>query len=211
MSNSVHFRAYKPAVAIVFLCLFSSLLFGQTRLAVSYNPTLPPQRDLNSSLTDLMRVAPLTDHDLATVHTRGKLGWLAFWNRNGAHKAQIAAALRRNLQNAVPSLVQDTQASHGSISATFKLFNDLSVVCESLDSLLPTGASANKPEYANLSKDLSDLTRIREELSSHIQQSAALLEGKNPNLLSAAGHPKKIIIDDNVPDKPSARKHRTPQ
>lgn len=211
MNSFVHSRTCKLGLSIVFLCVFNSLLFAQTRLAAAYNPALPPQRDLNSSLTDLLRVAPVTDHDLATVHTGGKLGWMAFWRRDGAHKAQIAAALRRNLQRAIPGLVQDTQTSHGSITATFKLFNDLNVVCESLDSLLPSGSRGHKPEYANLTTDLSDLIRIREELSSHITQSAALLEGNNPNLISAAGHPKKIIIDDNVPDKPRARKHRSPQ
>jgi len=45
-------------------------------------------------------------------------------------------------------------------------------------------------------------------LSSYIQQTAVSFENKNPQLvLSANGLPKKIIIDDNIPDKP-VRKRR---
>ena len=121
----------------------------------------------------------------------------------------MAEALRRNLQFAVPNLIHDTQASGGSISTTFKLYIDLTVVCESLDSLLPPGSRESKTELIALSNDLSDMNRLREELSSYIQQTAASIESKNPQLLSSAGRsPKRVIVDDTIPEKPSPKKRR---
>ena len=120
----------------------------------------------------------------------------------------MTAALRRNLQFAVPDLIHDAQASGGSISATFKLYKDLTVVCESLDSLLPPGSREGKNELAALGNDLSEMNRLKEELSSYIQQAAASIESKNAQPVSSAGRsPKRIIVDDNVPVKPSPRKH----
>ena len=199
------------ALTIIFVFISSLGLFGQSKLAVTYDPALPGEHDLNSSLAELLRVAPATNQDLTSLPAgSGKLRWVTFWRRDGARRAQIAISLRRNLQFAVPNLVHDTQTSHGSISTTFKLYNDLSVVCESLDSLVAPGSHGRKGEYAALSNDLSNLDRIREELSSHIQRTAALLESNNPDLVSSAGRPKKIIIDDNIPEK-RTRKKRTPQ
>jgi hypothetical protein len=117
--------------------------------------------------------------------------------------------LRRNLQFAVPDLIHDAQASGGSISTTFKLYKDLTVVCESLDSLVPPGSREGKTELTALSNDLSDMNRLREELSSYIQRTAASMESKNAQLVSSAGRsPKRVIVDDNTPENPSPKKRR---
>lgn len=197
----------RSALTIILTFVFSLGLWAQSR-PVSYNPPSSPARDLNSSLDELMRVAPATNQDLTGLPQPGKLSWIMFWRRDTGHSTQVSAALRRNLESAVPNLVHETQASGGTIAATFKLYNDLSVVCESLDTLVSAGSRTNKPEYKALSNDLSDLNRIREDLSAYIQQTAASLESTHPELLSSAGHPKKIIVDDNIPDKPKTKKHR---
>jgi hypothetical protein len=155
-----------------------------------------------------MRVAPATNQDLAYLQQQGgRLHRVTFWRGDKAHNAQMAEALRRNLQFAVPNLIHDTQASGGSISTTFKLYKDLTVVCESMDSLLPPGSRESKTELTALSNDLSDMNRLKEELSSYIQQTAASIESKNPQLLSSANRtPKRVIVDDNIPEKPSPKK-----
>jgi hypothetical protein len=208
MKTSLASRGCKSAVITISILAFSLSSLAQSRLVADYNPTPGPARDLNSSLAELLRVAPATGQDLDGLHEQGKLHWVTFWKRDSAHSAHMATALRRNLQFAVPNLIHDTQTSGGSISSTFKLYKDLNVVCESLDSLVSGGSHASKPEYAALGNDLSDLNRIKEDLSSYIQQTASSLESNHPELISSAGRPKKIIIDDNIPDKPRARKHR---
>lgn len=197
----------KGILVAVFALAFSLGSFGQTKPVAACDPDSAAGSNLNSALDELMRVSPATDRDLSNVHFQGKTHWVTFWRREGAHKEEIAAAVRRNLEFAVPGLVRDTQNSRGSLTATFKLYNDLSVVSESLDSLIGSGSRTSRAEYASLSHDLSDMNRIRAALSSHIQQAAALLESQNPQLVSSVGRPKKIIIDDDISDKPSARKH----
>lgn len=203
--KTLAFRAYWGVLVTVFVLVFSTGLFGQSSpSAVSTSPT----RDLNTILAELMRAAPATSQDLTNLQQQGgKLRWVTFWQGDKAQKANMAAALRRNLQFAVPDLVHDTQASAGSISTTFKLYKDLTVVSESLDSLLPPGSRESKTELTALRNDLSDMNRLRDELSSYIQQTAAAMESKNTRLVSSASRPpKRVIVDDNLPEKPSPRK-----
>src|SRR5215470_6732587 len=118
MKTSLFLRAHRRgAFTIIFLFAFSLTVAAQSKLVAAYNTTLAPPRDLNTSLNELLRVAPATGQDLANVH-QGKLHWVAFWRRDSAHAAQITTALRRNLQFAVPNLVHDTQTSGGSVSST---------------------------------------------------------------------------------------------
>ena len=198
------------SLTILFVLASSLGLPAQSKMMAAAN-SAGPVRDLNLSLADALRVASETDKDLAGVHTENaRLGWVAFW-RKGSHKqeSEIAASLRRNLSTAVPVLVRDTQNSRGSLSTTFKLYNDLSVVCQSLDSLVASGSHRNKDEFAALANDLSDMGRVRQELATYIQQTAASLESRNPERVQAfvtANGVKKIIVDDNVPERRTARR-----
>jgi hypothetical protein len=209
MTSIVTRWAYWSILTTVFVLVFSIGLFPQSRPGSASTSASPLARDLNSTLAELMRAAPATNQDLADLQQQGgRLHWVTFWRGDKAQRAQMTAALRRNLQFAVPDLIHDAQASGGSISTTFKLYKDLTVVCESLDSLLPPGSREGKNELAALGNDLSEMNRLREELSSYIQQAAASIESKNAQLVSSAGRsPKRIIVDDNVPEKPSPRKH----
>jgi hypothetical protein len=205
-------RAYWGVLVMVFVLVFSIGLFAQSRpAAVSTSPS-PVARDLNTTLAELMRASPATSQDLDLTNLQqqgGRLHRVIFWRGDKAQKAKMTAALRRNLQFAVPDLIHDAQASGGSISTTFKLYKDLTVVCESLDLLLPPGSREGKTELTALSNDVSDMNRLREELSSYIQQTAASMESKNAQLVSSAGRsPKRVIVDDNIPEKPSPRKRR---
>lgn len=203
-------QAHRRLPVIVFVLVFSLGLFAQSRsAAISPSPS-PVTRDLNSILAELMRASPATSQDLTDLQQQGGiLRRVTFWRGDRVQKAKMTAALRRNLQFAVPDLIHDAQASGGSISTTFKLYKDLSVVCEALDSVLPTGSREGKTELTALSNDISDMNRLREELSSYIQQTAASMESKNAQLASSASRfPKRVIVDDNIPEKRSATKRR---
>jgi len=199
-------RPHWDVLIMVPVLVFSVGLFAQSRpAAVSTTPS-QVARDLNTTLAELMRAAPATSQDLTNLHQQGKLHRVVFWQ--GDQKAKMTAALRRNLQFAVPELIHNAQASGGSISTTFKLYRDLTVVCESMDSLLPAGSRDGKTEATALSSDLSEMNRIREELASYIQQTAVSMDSKSAQLASPSRLPKKVIVDDNVPEKPSPRKRR---
>ena len=201
-------RTYCGALVTVFVLVFSISSFAQARpVAVSTSPS-PVAHDLNTTLAQLLRAAPATSQDLTNLQQQGgRLHWVTFRQGDKAQKVKMAAALRRNLQFAMPDLIHDAQASGGSISTTFKLYKDLTVVCESLDSLLSPGSHEGKTELAALSNDFSEMNRLREELSSYIQQTAASMESKNARLVSSAGRsPKKVIVDDNLPETRSPRR-----
>ncbi len=203
-------RAYWGLLVMFFVLVFSIGLFAQSSpAAVSPSPS-PVARDLNTILAELMRASPATSQDLTDLQQQGGiLHRVTFWRGEKVQKAEMTAALRRNLQFAVPNLIHDAQASGGSISTTFKLYKDLTVVCESLDSLLPAGSREGKTGLTALSNDVSDMNRLREELSTYIQQTAASMESKNAQLVSSAGRsPKRVIVDDTIPEKPSPKKRR---
>jgi len=203
-------RAYWDVLVMVSVLVFSIGLFAQSPASVSTSPS-PVACDLNATLAELVRVAPATSQDLTDLQQHGsRLHWVTFWQGDKARKAKMTAALRRNLQFAVPDLIHDAKASGGSISTTFKLYKDLTLVCESLDSLLPPDSQDGKTELTALRNDVSDMNRLREELSSYIQQTATAMESKNAQLVSSAGQsPKRVIVDDNIPEKPSPRKRRS--
>jgi hypothetical protein len=215
----------KYALAIVVFCLSLSLAAqsgkkrsgGTTPLANSMaQPALP---DVNASLVDLDRVSQATQSDIADVHIdKWKSGWrTAFLKRNiPRQQAEKAVeALQANLTDSLPGLIHDVQNSHGSVSATFKLYDNLSVVCELLDSLVTTTqAYGKKSEYGPLSNDFSALIRIRQDISNYVQQAAASVETRGGLPYSAASTPaatpsrlpKKIVVDDTIPEKKPAKK-----
>jgi hypothetical protein len=207
MTTNITRRTHWGLLTTVLVVIFSTGLFAQSRPVPASTSASPVARDLNSTLFELMRVAPATNQDLDYLQQHGKLHWVTFWKGDKANKAHMTEALHRNLQFAVPNLIHDAQASGGSISTTFELYKDLSVVCESLDSLLPPGSHEGNRDVAALSNDLSDMNRLKDELSSYIKRTAASKE--NPQFLSSSGTGvKRIIVDDTVPEKPAPKKRR---
>jgi hypothetical protein len=142
--------------------------------------------DLNTALIDLDRVSQATQGDIANMHVESWKSWKPGFLKGNAHQAeaqQAATSLQRNLAYALPGLIHDVQNSRGSLSATFKLYDDVSLVCEAVDSLINASEAAGKKnEAAPLGEDYSALTRIRRSLSGYIQQASASWEnhGKAP-------------------------------
>ena len=202
-------RAYWGVLVMVFVLVFSIGLFAQSRPApVSTSPS-PVARDLNTTLAELMRAAPATSQDLTNLQQQGgRLHWVTFWQGDKAQKAEMTAALRRNLQFAVPDLIHDAQASGGSISTTFKLYRDLTAVCRVSGFAAPSGSHEGKTELIALSNDLSDMNRLREDLYLYSADRGFDGEQKSQLSSSAGRVPKRIIVDDNVPEKPSPKKRR---
>src|SRR5579871_5458179 len=190
--------------------------------------------DLNTTLADLDRVAQATQGDIASLHVeKWKAGWKSGFLKDGAHKdqaQQAAGSLQLNLANALPGLIHDVQTSRGSLSATFKLYDDVSLVCEAVDSLIAASeAEGKKRDAAPLVDDYSAMARVRRSLSNYIQQSSASMESRGVRTTYAAAAPaaqpaarqvaatapaapqiemdqgvKKIIVDDTQPEKKSA-------
>src|SRR2546423_5495767 len=204
--------AMKTALAaMVLLC--SLLTVAQTASTAASQPaTAAATPSLNTVLADLQRVALATSGDI------GKLR-IEKWKTDSSQKQQmhqVADSLQRNITSAIPGLISDVQNSQGSVSKTFKLYHNVNVVYEFLNSLAEaTGAFGKKEEYEPLATDAASLDNIRQNLSTYIEQTATSLEtrpkpGTSPTQSAQTSKgPKKIVIDDAAPSKKKTTRKKT--
>ena len=144
--------------------------------------------DLNTALINLDSVSQATQSDIANMHVESwksswKPGFLKGGSSHQAEAQQAATSLQRNLRYALPELVRNVQNSRGSMSTTFKLYDDVSLVCEAVDSLINASeAAGKKSEAAPLLDDYAALAKVRRSISAYIQQATAQWEnhGKAP-------------------------------
>lgn len=216
------------SLSLVFTCSLAAQSRGTQRTQV----VMSGHSDLNSTLIDLDRISQAAQGDIANLQVeKWKSGWKTGFLKDGSHSQQAqqaAGSLQRNLATALPGLIHDVQNSRGSISTTFKLYDDVSLVCEAVDSLINASeAAGHKGDAAPLVDDYTALTRVRRALSNYIQQASVAWEtrGRTPSAAFSApatqSSPrtsqsasstqvvndqgvKKIIIDDTIPEKKSA-------
>ncbi|HWG87438.1 MAG TPA: hypothetical protein VN679_06615 [Candidatus Acidoferrales bacterium] len=196
---------------------------GRTQVA-------PVRTDLTSMLLELDRTTAATLTDISHTHIeRWKGGWRSGFTTSSSHKnhaEEAAVSLQRNLKGPLPEMIRDALNAHGNLAPTFKVYEDLSLVCETLDTLLmATEEYGNRQdEYEPLAIDFNQLTRLRRGLSSYIMQRAAAADsggfsGGSPaafNVYSSDSSPtdmpRKIIIDNDDPPakKPPVAKKKAP-
>jgi hypothetical protein len=187
---------------------------GRTQVA-------PVRSDLTSMLLELDRTTAATLTDISHMHIeRWKGGWKTGFTTSSSHKnhaEEAAGSLQRNLKGPLPEMIRDALNARGNLAPTFKVYEDLNLVCETLDTLLlATEEYGNrKEEYEPLAIDFNQLTRLRRGLSSYIMQRAAAADNGGVGAGSPASFntfssdsaptemPRKIIIDN---DDPPAKK-----
>jgi hypothetical protein len=183
------------SAAAIFVMVFALgyNLSAQARGAQRTQAADSGRMDLNSALISLDRVSQATQSDIANMHVENwKSGWKSGFLKSGTHQAeaqQAATSLQRNLRYALPELIHNVQSSRGSMSTTFKLYDDVSLVCEAVDSLINASeAAGKKSEAASLTDDYSALTKVRRSLSGYIQQASAQWEnhGRAPSAAVSA-------------------------
>lgn len=167
--------------------------------ALGYNLAAQTGRmDLNSALISLDRASQATQNDIANMRVESwKSGWKPGFMKGGSHQAeaqQAATSLQRNLRYALPELVRNVHSSRGSMSTTFKLYDDVSLLCEAVDSLINASEAAGKKnEAAPLLDDYNALAQVRRSLSAYIQEASAQWEthGKAPSVALSAPPPQR--------------------
>ena len=179
-----------------------------------------PSPALTSALNDLDRVSSATEVDIANMGSGGEKNdrnWRNAWrfwhpfssSSHTPHDTEAAASLQRNLHDAMPGLIQDARTS-GTFATTFKLYNNLSVVCELLDTLVKSSRSDGGKGDTALANDSAAMGRIRQDLASYVEQTAAGLDSRGqyatPSAPATNKPPKRIVIDDTAPEKKSAVK-----
>jgi hypothetical protein len=162
-------------------------------------------------LSDLDRVSSATAVDLDDIGKEKssddswRNAW-HFWRIRISHKqhppTKAVLSLQHNLHDAMPGLIQDARNT-GSFAATFKLYNNLSVVCELLDSVVDADRRDGGKDDA-VSKDAAAMGRIRQDIATYVVQTAAALDARSTIPASTASNSrgvKKIVVDDTIPEK----------
>src|SRR5262249_18292860 len=128
---------------------------------------------------------------------------------------KVADSRSRNLTQAVPGLIGEVKSSRGSVSATFRLYHNINVVYEYLNSLTDAaGSLGRKEEFDPLNRDASAVNSARQELSTYIEQAASTMEARlrpTPTPTPAPqvdATPRKILVDDH-PKSATPKKKKT--
>src|SRR5215471_6387741 len=202
----------KSALAVIlFICSAALALTGQaTRGPAPLAGS--PAPDLDDILTRVQQASQATSGDLARLRSDK-------WKAESDQKDQlqkIADSLSRNLTKAVPGLIGEVQSSRGSVSTTFRLYHNINVVYEYLNSLTDAAGSVGRREdYDPLNRDASAVNSARQELSSYIEQAASTMEAKlrptpTPTPApQAEATPRRIVVDDNHSKGASPKKKKT--
>lgn len=218
----------KSSLAAILFFTLSLPLAAQQHGRIQAAPA--PRSDLTSMLLDLDRASAATLTDISHLHIdRWKGGWKSGFTTSSAHKnhaEQAAGSLERNLKGALPDMIRDALNSRGNLAPTFKVYEDVSLVCETLDTLVMSAEQYGnkKDEYEPLAADFSNLSRLRRGLSAYIVQRASAADNAglggggataasftnfSSEPLNTTGEmPRKIIIDDDAPapKRPVAKK-----
>jgi hypothetical protein len=179
--------------------------------------------DLMSALLQLDRATAATNSDISHLQIgKWKGGWKTGFTTSNTHKnkaGQAAQSLQRNLTGALPQLIREAINSHGALAPTFKVYEDVSLVVQTLDSLLDIAQEyGTKREYQPLIGDYNTLARTRRTISTYIQQRAEAIDAGGPSASNSRFSsmsfssdrrlPRRIIVDDTVHSRRSVSASR---
>lgn len=165
-------------------------------------------------LSQVEQAAQGTTQDLARLR-------IDRWRTDSGTKRQSQAnmeSVQRNLQNALPEMINQLRASPEDLNATFKLYRNMDALYDVFGSLVEAvGAFGSKDEFQSLSNDLSAMERSRRELAGRMDNLTASKEAELARLrtqlkaaqaaAAPAAPPKKVVVDDTeTPKKPAAKK-----
>jgi hypothetical protein len=176
--------------------------------------SMPTHVDLNTMLKDADNTVSSTNTDLANLHVeKWASGWKTAWMKKTSHKQQVGqtADSVKHLATGLTPVIADVRTSHGSLGSAFKLYNNMTFVCENMDGLVEATRSYGKKEdYNKLSADYSNLLRIRVNLAGYVEQRAAIIDprGSIPAVAMNASATKKDETHSAKEKKIYARKKK---
>jgi len=172
--------------------------------------------EVNTILGQLRQTSQDIQTDLAKLK-------IEKWKTDPSSKQQTMAnveSIRRNLQSALPEIMDQLSNSPEDMAASFRLYRNLDALYDVFGSVVEmTGAFGSKDEFQGLSIDMKGLENTRRSLGERMQNLATAKEGELARLrgqikaMQAAppAPPKKIIIDDTEPPaKPAKKKPSKP-
>lgn len=166
---------------------------------------------LNELLGGLQQTSQATLADLSKLR-------IDKWKTNSNNKRQAKTmidSVSRNLQDAMPGMINEVHNAPEDLSAAFKLYHNLDALHDVLGSVADdAGQYGPSEEYDLLAKEANTFDNLRSRLADRIQSLAINKEAELVRLRTALAAaqaappppPKKVVIDDTEPEKPVKKK-----
>jgi hypothetical protein len=178
--------------------------------AVSYTAV----SQVNGLLEQLDASSKATQADLAKLR-------IERWKTDGSSKKQALGnvdSIQRNLQNALPALIEQVRNNPGDLPPTFKLYRNLDALYDVVGSVVESaGAFGPKDDFQALANDLNSFEATRKQLAERLETLAESKEQEIARLRTdlktaqaaiPAAPPKKVVVDDTEPEKKPAPKKK---
>ncbi|HEX6802783.1 MAG TPA: hypothetical protein VF133_03815 [Terriglobales bacterium] len=192
--------------AVLTLGLFSAaLVFAQAPAGAPNSPvSYSSVTELNQLISNLQQASMGAQDDIS--HLR-----IEKWKTDSGTKRQTQAdseSIRRNLQDALPSMLAELKNAPENLALTFKVYRNLDALYDVMTSLTESaGAFGGKEEYQALSKDLGAIEGSRRAFAERMDKLANTKENEISQLRvelqsarAAAAPPKKTVVDDTAPE-----------
>jgi hypothetical protein len=215
--KSLLIHATKVLPALVLASVLAAQAPSDAQSSNSAPVSYSSMNQLNTMLGNLEQTAQASAGDLNKLRVDR-------WKTDGNTKRQEQSdveSLQRNLQNALPALINEVRSSPEDMATTFKLYHNLDALHDVMRSVAESaGAFGPKNEYQALAADAGRLDDVRRLLADRMQTLATSKEAELVRLraqLRAAQAappppPKKIVVDDTEPPKKASRKKaKTPK
>lgn len=168
---------------------------------------------LGGLLTQLETTSKTTQGDLTNLR-------IERWKTDAGTKKQALGnvdSILRNLQNALPGIIEKLRAAPEDVPATFNLYRNLDALYDVLGGVVEeTGAFGSRDDFQALANDLKSFEGTRKALAERLENLATEKESEIVRLRSdlktaqaaiPVAPPKKVVVDDNEPaKKPSVKK-----
>jgi hypothetical protein len=217
----------RPYASALLSLLVISTSFGQAPVSDSQVSTQyskqgtaapsPQQQGAAVSYASITQVnGLLTQLDATSKATQADLTKLRIdrWKTDSSTKKQIlgdSESVQRNLQNALPEMMDGLRKSPEDLLATFKMYRNLDALYNVFSGVVESaGAFGPKDDFQALSNDLNGLEGARKQLADRMQDLASSKEQEivrlRADLKTAQAKipvtpPKKTVVDDTEPPK----------
>jgi hypothetical protein len=200
-------KRHFPALVALLMCAGVSVGQAPPAPPVSYTSI----SELNQLLAGLQQASQAIQDDLS--HLR-----IEKWKTDSNTKRQTQGdveSIVRNLQSALPGMLNDLKNSPESAPLTFKVYRNLDALYDVMNSIVEsTGAFGNKEEFQSLNKDLAALEESRRNFAGRMDKVANAKETEIGQLRAALQTaraeipPKKTVVDDTKPAEKKPVKHK---
>lgn len=173
--------------------------------------------ELNQLLGGLLQTSQSIQDDLGHLRIEK---WKT--DSNTKHQSQSdVESIQRNLQSALPGMVNELKNAPENAAITFKVYRNLDALYDVMSSVTESaGAFGNKEEFQSLNRDLGALEESRRAFAARMDKVANAKETEIAELRTALQTaraeipPKKTIVDDTQPaaeKKPVRHKKPVPK